>query len=103
VDGLKATRYQGTLEAAFARGQMAQGAGMLIGTVAGGAIAQATNLGVPYALRAVALVLTFLVALIWMRDVGFEPKAGRFRPGSDAGRAPRFDPPWACAILQCAG
>jgi len=76
VDGLKATRYQGTLEAAFARGQMAQGAGMLIGTVAGGAIAQATNLGVPYALRAVALVLTFLVALIWMRDVGFEPKRG---------------------------
>src|SRR5712675_1104929 len=36
VDGLKATRYQGTLEAAFARGQMAQGTGMLLGTVAGG-------------------------------------------------------------------
>src|SRR6266403_3542220 len=35
VDGLNATGYQGTLESAFAKGQMAQGAGMLLGTVAG--------------------------------------------------------------------
>jgi len=76
VDGLTATRYQGTLESAFARGQMAQGAGMLLGTVAGGVIAQATNLGVPYLVRAVMLALTFLVALVWMQDVGFTPKQG---------------------------
>jgi MFS family permease len=73
VDGLHATRYAGTLERAFAKGQIATGAGMLAGTVAGGAIAQATNLGVPYAVRSAILGVTFLVALRWMRDVGFTP------------------------------
>lgn len=74
VDGLHATGYEGTLEAAFARGQLASGAGMLTGTIAGGAIAQATNLGVPYVLRAATLGLTFVVAFLWMRDVGFTPR-----------------------------
>jgi MFS family permease len=76
VDGLNATGYGGTLDSAFAKGQVAQGAGMLIGTLAGGVIAQATNLGVPYVLRAVALALTFLVAFVSMRDVGFTPRRG---------------------------
>src|SRR5215813_12676594 len=76
VDGLHATRYAGTLDAAFAKGKMAEGVGMLGGTLAGGAIAQATNLGVPYLLRSAALALTFLVASIWMRDVGFSPRRG---------------------------
>ena len=74
VDGLGATGYQGTLEAAFAKGQIATGAGMLGGTLAGGALAQVTNLGVPYVVRAVTLGLTFAVALAWMRDVGFTPR-----------------------------
>ena len=74
VDGLQATGYRGTLESAFAKGQIAMGAGMLTGTVAGGLIARATNLGVPYVVRAVTLGLTFLVASIWMRDVGFTPR-----------------------------
>ncbi len=74
VDGLKATGYAGTLEAAFAKGQVATGAGMLVGTIGGGVIAQATNLGVPYVLRAAILGLTFLVAFGWMRDVGFTPR-----------------------------
>ncbi len=73
VDGLSYTKYTGTLESAFARGQIAGGAAMLTGTVAGGVIAQATSLGVPYVLRAVMLGLTFLAALFWMRDVGFTP------------------------------
>ena len=55
---------------------MAQGAGMLLGTVAGGVIAQATNLGVPYLIRAAMLALTFFVALVWMHDVGFTPRRG---------------------------
>ncbi|HEY6003877.1 MAG TPA: MFS transporter [Anaeromyxobacter sp.] len=76
VDGLTATGYRGTLERAFARGQLATGAGMLIGTVAGGVIAQATSLGVPYVLRIVMLGLTFLVALFRMHDVGFTPRRG---------------------------
>jgi MFS family permease len=74
VDGLTATAYRGTLEAAFARGQIAEGAGMLAGTLAGGVIAQATNLGVPYAVRAAILGVTLLVAFVWMRDVGFTPR-----------------------------
>ena len=74
VDGLHATGYGGTLESAFARGQIAQGAGMLVGTVAGGLVAQATNLGVPYVLRAATLALTFVVAFVWMRDLGFTPR-----------------------------
>ncbi len=74
VDGLNAMKYQGTLEAAFAKGEIAEGVAMLSGTVAGGAIAQVTNLGVPYIVRAAILVLTFLVAFMLMRDVGFTPK-----------------------------
>jgi MFS family permease len=74
VDGLRATRYAGTLETAFAKGQLATGTGMLTGTVAGGVIAQATNLGVPYLVRAGTLGLTFVVAFVWMRDVGFTPR-----------------------------
>lgn len=74
VDGLHSAKYTGTLESAFARGQIAGGAAMLTGTLAGGAIAQATSLGVPYVLRAVMLGLTFLVAFLSMRDVGFHPR-----------------------------
>ena len=50
---------------------------MLTGTLAGGALAQATSLGVPYLLRAGMLALTFVVALWRMHDVGFAPKARR--------------------------
>jgi MFS family permease len=74
VDALRATHYQGTLEGAFAKGQIAEGIAMLTGTVAGGVIAQATNLGVPYVLRALILGLTFLVAFMLMHDVGFTPE-----------------------------
>lgn len=76
VDGLAATRWEGTLDAAFARGQVAEGAGMLVGTVAGGALAQATSLGAPYLVRAALLAVTFAVASAWMRDVGFSPRRG---------------------------
>ncbi len=76
VDGLAATGYRGSLDAAFAKGQIAEGAGMLTGSVAGGVIAQLTNLGVPFAVRAGALLLTFVVALVSMRDVGFQPRRG---------------------------
>ncbi|HEV8200503.1 MAG TPA: MFS transporter [Candidatus Polarisedimenticolia bacterium] len=80
VDGLKFARYEGTLEAAFARGQMATGAAMLTGTLTGGVVAQFTNLGVPYLLRSVVLGLTFAVALLWMRDVGFTPERSASMP-----------------------
>ena len=74
VDGLNHTKHKGTLEAAFAKGQIAGGVAMLSGTVAGGVIAQFTNLGVPYILRAVMLAVTFIVAALLMKDVGFTPR-----------------------------
>ncbi len=74
VDGLNHTKHKGTLEAAFAKGQIATGVAMLSGTVAGGVIAQFTNLGVPYIMRAVMLALTFIVASVTMKDIGFEPR-----------------------------
>ena len=46
---------------------------MLGGSVAGGLIAQATNLGVPYLLRALVLIVSFVLAYVLMRDIGFKP------------------------------
>ena len=76
VDALTASgyfRHGGKLENVLAKGEIAEGAAMLCGSVAGGVIAQSTNLGVPYMLRAGVLVLSFVVAFVWMRDVGFTP------------------------------
>ncbi|MBC7898511.1 MAG: MFS transporter [Saprospiraceae bacterium] len=74
VDGLNSSKYEGTLESVFAKGSVASGIAMLTGTLAGGLIAQATNLGVPYILRAIMLGITFLLAFALMRDVGFKPR-----------------------------
>jgi MFS family permease len=73
VDALVANGFTLDLESVFARGQAVSGAAMLVGSVAGGVIAQATNLGVPYIVRAGMLGLTLLAALLLMRDVGFTP------------------------------
>jgi MFS family permease len=76
VDALTFTGYfkeGGTLEAVLARGEIVEGAAMLCGSVAGGVIAQATNLGVPFMLRTILLALTFTCAIAWMPDVGFTP------------------------------
>ena len=74
VDGLKAAKYKGTLESVLAKGAIASGVAMLTGTLAGGLIAQFTNLGVPYILRAVMLLLTFIIAFGFMHDEGFTPR-----------------------------
>ena len=76
VDALKFTGYfeqGGRLETVLARGQIVEGAAMLSGSVAGGMIAQMTNLGVPYVLRTLVLVITFGLAFTMMRDIGFAP------------------------------
>ena len=75
VDGLKASGYKEGLDSVFAKGSIATGFAMLTGTLAGGFVAQAIDLGVPYLMRAAALALTFLLALFFMRDEGFKPKA----------------------------
>ena len=71
------TKEGGRLEDVFARGEIVEGMAMLGGSVAGGLIAQATNLGVPYLLRAAFLVLSFVTAFALMRDTGFTPRHGR--------------------------
>jgi MFS family permease len=74
VDALQATGFSGSLDSVFAKGEIVEGVAMLGGAVIGGYVAQATNLGVPYALRVIALVATFVLAFLLMRDVGFTPK-----------------------------
>jgi MFS family permease len=77
VDALTITRFEGQLESVFARGQLVIGVMTLSGSVAGGFLAQLTNLGVPYVARAVVLVVMFVVALIMMHDLGFTPARGK--------------------------
>ena len=73
VDALHATGFQGHLEHVFGRAQTVTGAAMLGGTVAGGLVAQVTNLGVPYIIRAAMFGVTLLVAWRFMHDIGFSP------------------------------
>jgi MFS family permease len=74
VDALHYSGYDGGLEAVLGRGQMVSGVAMLGGSVAGGVIAQATDLGVPFLIRVGVLVAMFAVAFLLMRDVGFTPE-----------------------------
>jgi MFS family permease len=76
VDALRATNFTGSLETVFGRAQTVGGAAMLAGSVAGGFIAQATSLGVPYVIRAAMLGVTLLVAFWFMHDLGFTPQRG---------------------------
>jgi MFS family permease len=74
VDALRFSGYDDALEAVFGRGQMVAGVAMLVGSSAGGVIAQATDLGVPFLLRVGVLVAMFGVAFWLMHDVGFTPE-----------------------------
>ena len=76
VDALAATGFTGDLESVFGKGQIVSGIAMLTGSVAGGLIAQATSLGVPFVVRAAVLAVMFVVAFRLMHDVGFTPKKG---------------------------
>lgn len=77
VDALQATGYEGDLESVLARGQSVSGIAMLVGSVAGGVLAQVSNLGVPYLVRSVFLLVTLVVAARSMHDIGFEPDRDR--------------------------
>lgn len=76
VDALTATGYDEGMERVFGRGQVVTGIAMLGGSVAGGYLAQVTNLGVPFLVRAGILLGVFGLAFGVMRDVGFTPKRG---------------------------
>jgi MFS family permease len=73
VDALRFAEYDGNLETVLGRGQMVAGTAMLGGSVAGGVIAQATTLGVPFLLRVAVLLVMFVVAGKLMHDYGFTP------------------------------
>lgn len=79
VDALTATGYEGDLERVFGRGLALSGAAMFVGSLLGGVVAQATDLGVPFLIRAGILVVMFVVAALVMHDLGFTP-AGRAHP-----------------------
>jgi len=76
VDALAATGFSGDLESVFGRAQVVGGVAMLAGSVLGGVIAQFTDLGVPYIVRAAMLGITLIVAWRFMHDIGFTPQRG---------------------------
>lgn len=73
VDALTETGYTGDLETVFGRAQIAGGGAMLVGSVLGGVVAQLTDLGMPYIVRASLLAVTLVVAWRFMHDIGFTP------------------------------
>jgi MFS family permease len=73
VDALQASGYTGELEPVFSKGMIVGGIAMLTGSVLGGVVAQLTNLGVPFLIRAAILALMLVVAFFTMRDIGFTP------------------------------
>ena len=76
VDALTATGYTGTMESVFGRGQTVSGVAMLVGSVAGGFIASLTNLGVPFVLRAVILLLMIVNVAISQLYLILFPQTG---------------------------
>jgi MFS family permease len=74
VDALRFSGYRTGMETVFGRGQMVSGFAMLVGSIAGGVIAQATDLGVPFLVRTGVLVALFGVAFWLMHDLGFTPE-----------------------------
>jgi MFS family permease len=73
VDALAHTGFTGNLETVFGRAQTVGGVAMLVGSVAGGVIAQLSDLGVPYVVRAAMLGVTLVIAWRFMHDLGFTP------------------------------
>ena len=73
ADALAHTGSKEQLESVLAKGEIVEGSAMLAGSIAGGLIAQTTNLGMPYLLRALLLVINFVLAFVLMKDIGFMP------------------------------
>jgi MFS family permease len=76
VDALDSAGYEGKKDRIFARNGVFAGISMLVGTFGGGFLGQA-SLAIPYLVRTGILVCAFVVTLIFMRDIGFQPRALR--------------------------
>ena len=82
---------------------MIGGVAMLGGSVAGGVIAQASSLGVPFLLRVAVLLAMFAVAYRLMHDLGFTPaRKQRLRCGRRA-RCSRHRSSTGSGTRRCAG
>lgn len=75
VDALAATGYEGSIDTVFGQGQTATGAATLVGTIAGGFLAQ-IDIGLPYAIRSLILVVVIVAAYVSMHDIGYTPQRG---------------------------
>lgn len=78
VDALKATGYQHELDKVFARASIVASIAMIVGTVGGGVLGQ-ISLSIPYLVRTALLLMAFTVGYRTMHDIGFTPRALRFR------------------------
>ncbi|MDQ4142166.1 MAG: MFS transporter [Actinomycetota bacterium] len=78
VDALAATGYEDALDKVFARSKMVASVAMIAGTVGGGLLGQ-LDLSLPYLVRALAILVAFVVGLRTMHDLGFTPRALRWR------------------------
>ena len=74
VDALNHAGYDGDLDPIFAKNQIVTGVAMLVGSIGGGFIAQVAALGAPYLVRAGLQLASFVVALVFMKDLGFTPE-----------------------------
>lgn len=73
VDALDHTGWVGPKDRVFARGQIAAGIGMLLGSLLGGVLGQ-FDLVWPYLARAGLLGVCLIVAVAVVRDLGFTPR-----------------------------
>lgn len=73
VDALTHVGASTSIERVFGRAQVVGGAGMLVGTLGGGVLAQTTSIAVPYLARAGLLLALCAVAGALMHDEGFTP------------------------------
>jgi len=71
VDALHDTGYNGTLDAVFAKGNIASSIAMLVGTTSGGFIGT-LDLSIPYLVRAAIQLFVFIFAFFTMFDLGFK-------------------------------
>lgn len=77
VDALTASGFTEKLESVFAKAQIVEGAAMLFGSVMGGVLAQKINLAFPYVLRILVFMITFTIAFVVMKDIGFTPSSSK--------------------------
>jgi len=78
VDALAATGYRRELDGVFARGSVVASVAMIVGTVGGGLLGE-INLSIPYLARALLVLIAFGVGYRTMHDIGFTPRAMRWR------------------------